>query len=486
PYIKQFQAILGLRDEGRMAEAVAMSRKFVERAPLIKEGWHLVASAALQMGDLTTAIKAARLYVLDDEEDGSRKMFLAGILADSPEGNEAPDLANKNVGAYSDVADLNFLAGLLNANAGRFDEAAGHLRKAIACDPSHGRSWGYLTNLERISGDSDEFAELQKQAAIENTASSEDNVALKYALGKACHDNGLFEEAWRQFSDGAAELERLTPIDLGPMEDYVERLKSAFSKNFVASFERPGSPSERPIFIIGVPRSGAGLVERLLSSHADVRAGGEMSLVRLATLPLKNMDSAGIQGFMDGVHKASGGLMDPWKNLGDNYLALLDEFFGGAGRITDMQLGNHLFLGAIKMMLPEARVVHVSRNPLATAMSCFRVNFSQANLWSCNFDNIARFFRLHEGLMAHWKQVFPGGIYEIAYEDLVNQPEAEVAALMKYCGLTGAVDLETFYKAEGRVANASLAELRKPIHRSSLEAWKNYEKWLEPYLGLFE
>lgn len=112
PYIKQFQAILGLRDEGRTAEAVAMSRKFVERAPPIKEGWHLVASAALKMGDLTTAIKAARLYVLDDEEDGSRRMFLAGILADFPEGKEAHDLANKNAGAYSDVADINFLAGL--------------------------------------------------------------------------------------------------------------------------------------------------------------------------------------------------------------------------------------------------------------------------------------------------------------------------------------------------------------------------------------
>ena len=485
-YIEQFKVVLGLRDQGRLAEAVGLCRKYVDSKPPIGEGWNLVASAAQQMGDLSTAIKAARLYVADDEQEPARKLFLAGILGESPNGAEAASLANKNIGSYENVADLNFLTGLLNARSGQFDAADTYLRMAIDCDPGHGRSWEYLVNISGTSTDSEDFAAMERQVKEDRYPSPEDKLALLYALGKACHDSGRYEDAWKYFSEGARQITEAKPIDLRALESYVARLKIQFSREFVTSFHGTGSVSTRPIFIVGMPRSGTSLVERLLGSLENVQPGGEMTLIRLATLPIKNMEPGEMAVFFAEVGKVSGGLMDPWKNLADNYLALLNEYFGSGGRVTDKQLGSQLFMGAIKLMFPNAKVLYVRRHPIDTAFSCFRVRFSQGNHWSYSFENIAHYTRMYEDIMSHWMKLFPESIMEVQYESLVDDPKRQTERILDHCELLGEVDTDKFYLHDSRVATASMAEVRKPIYTTSLGAWKNYKKWLEPYQPLFE
>ena len=445
-----------------------------------------MASAAQQMGDLPTAIKAARLYAQDRPEETARQLFLAGILGESPNGAEAASLANKNIRPHENVANLNFLTGLLNAKSGQFDVADTYLRKAIDCEPGHGRSWEYLVDTSGVSTDSEDFAAMEQLVKKDRYPSPEDKLALQYALAKACHDAGRYEDAWNYFSEGARQITESKPFDLRPLESYLVRLKVQFSREYVSSFQDTGSISTRPIFIVGMPRSGTSLVERLLGSLKDVQPGGEMTLIRLATLPIKNMEPGEIAGFFEEVRKVSGGLMDPWQKLADNYLALLNDFFDPGGHVTDRQLGSHLFMGAIKLMFPKAKVLYVRRHPLDTAFSCFRVRFSEGNYWSYSFENIAHYSRMYEDIMSHWMKLFPDSIMEVQYESLVNDPKRQTQRILEYCGLLGEVDTDKFYLHDNRVATANGVEVRKPIYTRSLGAWENYKKWLEPYRPLFE
>lgn len=468
-YIEQFQVVLGLRDQGRLAEAIGLCRKYVDSRPPIGDGWNLVASAAQQMGDIFTAVKAARLYVQDNEEEPARKLFLAGIMGESALVDEAARLANENIEPCKSVADYNFLTGMLNAKAGQSDVAAACFRQALAYDPGHGRSWEYLAHLSRIPTDSEDFAAMKRLEKEAGFATTEDRPALLYALGKAGHDGGDFAEAWRYYSEGAGQISAANPPALDGLEAYLGRQKNRFSIEFVTSFEGTGSLSDRPIFIVGMPASGTRLAERILSHGKGVQGGGEMALVRLATRPIKNMEAGEIESFIEEIKTLGGGIMDPWKNLADNYLSLLTEHFGPAGRVIDRHLGNHLFLGVIRLMFPRARIIYLRRRPLDMAMACFRTRYSNGNDWSYDFENIARYSRLYEEIMSHWQGLFPNAILEVTYEELTEDWQAAGRRLLGHCGLSG-----------------PLMARPKDLSTDNGDSAEHYMNWLEPFRPLFE
>ena len=172
--------------------------------------------------------------------------------------------------------------------------------------------------------------------------------------------------------------------------------------------------------------------------------------------------------------------------MGLNYLSLLDARFGTEARIADKNLDNHLLIGALGLMLPKARILYCTRDPMDTAWSCFRTRFTEGHLWSYGFDDVARYIQAYGSLMDHWRSVRPDAIHEVRYENLVADTEGETERLLAFCGLSPDPACLRFDQADRVVSTLSMTQVRKPIYRDSIGAWKAYEKYLGPLIAAME
>jgi len=228
----------------------------------------------------------------------------------------------------------------------------------------------------------------------------------------------------------------------------------------------------RPIFIVGMPRSGTSLVEQILASHSAVYGAGE-----LATLDKLLREAAG--DFPAGLARLDAGA---WQAVGTRYLGELAEIGGEARFVTDKMPGNFLHIGAIWRLFPGAKIIHCVRDPMDTGLSCYRSHFVSDQLgYSCDLLDLGSYYRHYRALMAHWRRLADGALYDIHYEALVAEPEAEVRRLLEYCGLEFEPDCLQFHRSGRRVRTASGAQVRQPIYRDSLEACRRYEQELRPF-----
>jgi hypothetical protein len=226
-----------------------------------------------------------------------------------------------------------------------------------------------------------------------------------------------------------------------------------------------------------MPRSGTSLTEQILASHSAVYGAGELGLVgQLARKVAKH----GPEG-LGRLHAAD------WRRLGAEYLAEIARLSGGERYVVDKMPGNFLYIGMIRMMLADARIIHCRRDPMDTGLSCFKNYFPAAGLdYTCDLDDLGSYYRHYEALMAYWNQVLAGEIYESVYETLVARAETEIPRLLEFCGLPFESACISFHETKRTVATASFAQVRQPIHQRSVRKWQNFEQELQPLRNALE
>lgn len=315
-------------------------------------------------------------------------------------------------------------------------------------------------------------AALQDQAAPPMARS---RIAL--ALGKALDDAGRHRQAFEAFAQGA-QLARLAhEYDIGAAETQFGRIAELFNAPLMQQLEGLGEPSDRPIFIVGMPRSGSTLVETILAAHPKVHAGGELD----AMTDLVN-NSRGAQGepYPDW---AAGLNAQDCQMLGKAYLERCPRGVAGKRRVTDKQLVNIAHVGLIHLILPNAKIIHIRRNPRDQALSCFSVGFSQTPEFGFvnDLEHFGRYWRAYDRLMAHWRQILPEGVMlEVPYEGLVDDLEAWARRLVAHCGLEWAPACLNFHNTRRSVRTASAAQVRQPIYDHAVGRWKSYADQLAP------
>ncbi len=369
------------------------------------------------------------------------------------------------------LAEAHKNLGTLLSELGRLPEARAALRKAIAHRPDYARAWWHLASITTFTAE--HAAELRAMQALYERPGLPDaqRVDLAFALGKASHDLGEHERAFAYWRDGNETRRRLTPYRLRPALAEMRAVERLFSADFCRPFFASAPSGPRPLFIVGMPRSGTSLVEQILASHSAVYGAGE-----LATLDALLREAAG--EFPAGLAKldAAG-----WKSIGERYLGELASMCGEAQVVTDKMPGNFLHIGAIWRMFPAARIIHCVRDPMDTGLSCYRSHFVSDQLgYTCDLLDLGSYFRHYRSLMAHWHRVAAGPLYDIRYEALVAEPEAEVRRLLEFCGLTFEPGCLQFHRSSRRVRTASGAQVRQPIYKDSLAGWRRYERELRP------
>jgi tetratricopeptide (TPR) repeat protein len=347
--------------------------------------------------------------------------------------------------------------------------------KALEIDPGCTEAWLHLVELAPQDAQGDREKQFAKMA-LDSDTSSHARANIEFALARIAEAEGKYDVAFDCFlRANRAKRQAQRERGVKPAIDTPKRVDDIIALYPREAFANPLPPlpiALRPVFIVGMPRSGTSLVEQILAAHPLVAAGGELSAVPICQAQLSKLQAAG------------GG--SPSRNLltvRERYVELLFENELDAEVVTDKLPGNFLSLGFIRLMFPDAVIVHCTRAPIATCWSIFTANLGGQATSYTSLEDLAQDYRQYRRLMAHWNEVLVPPMIEMRYEDLVRDPETHVRRLLGTCSLPWDERCLDFQSADHLVTTASAAQVRKPIYTSSVERWMRYEAQLAPLLA---
>lgn len=356
---------------------------------------------------------------------------------------------------------------------GYFDKAGQCYEKVIALQSDFAPAYLTLAKMRKFSGNEELINTIERE--IDRPGSTDQQrMFLSFALAKIYEDISNYSRSFACL----VEANRLKRKSFSYAISESENLFASIKKSFAQS---PGSERQAesggtvPIFILGMPRSGTSLVEQILASHPAVYGAGELNNFQAAMLTTAQTDSlsaalALVTGDPDGKGR----------ELGTRYLASLEFLPGNAQYITDKMPNNFLLIGAIRMSLPEAKIIHCIRKPMDNCLSIYKNYFAGHLPYAYDLNELGRYYLLYLDLMDFWRQQFPEAIHDIKYENLLQDQEAETQDLLKFCGLPWDEGCLSYHRTQRPVATASAAQVRKPLYRDSVALWKRYRKELEP------
>ncbi|MEM0954583.1 MAG: sulfotransferase [Pseudomonadota bacterium] len=425
--------------------------------------------------------EARELYrqVLAEEPRHASALHLLGLsFAETQDFEQGLPLIEQAVSLRPKETIFRVNLGVVFRRMGRFDRARECFRAVIEQNPLHGEAWSALVESQRYSeAGSDLDAVLR---ALEQVNDKTQQRYLHFSAGKVLDDLGDYDRAFHHFSAGNA---------LGPQDFDAEAYLAAcrniadiFSPAFFSAGADLGLPGPRPIFLVGMPRSGSSLLERILSQHSAVAAVGEVhDIAGIVSEMAKRFGDSAYPRCVANVPA------EAYAGFAGAYLQRMASLVGSPElRSVDKNLFNRMYVGTVRLMFPNAVIIHCQRSLLDTALSCFFQNFSSGQSFSFKLQHIAASIEGCERLMAHWRDVLPGGIVTADYESLIRSPEATVRSLLSESGLAWESDCLSYADKPGYVATASSWQARQPLYSHSLERWRNYEKHLGPLRELID
>ena len=298
----------------------------------------------------------------------------------------------------------------------------------------------------------------------------DDSVILHFALGKLYDDEGEYDSAFRYFKAGNELRKAGHGFSLNEEPAFVERSIAAYQRELFAEFRGVGNESARPVFVVGMMRSGTTLVEQILASHPQIHGHGELEGIRWIA------QSLGGQALDD----------DTIRRLAAQYLAGLERDAGESIRSVDKMPHNFRFLGLITLLFPRAKLIHCVRDPRDTCLSCYFHDFGIRNTFTRDLEELGRFYRTYRRLMAHWHAVLPAPILDVPYEELVVNQEFWSRKIVDFVGVSWDARCLEYHKNDRPVVTSSFWQVRQPIYSSSIGRWRHYEKHLGPLLKVLE
>ncbi|WP_257557305.1 tetratricopeptide repeat-containing sulfotransferase family protein [Sphingobium sp. CFD-2] len=375
---------------------------------------------------------------------------------------------------YNQAVTLNFL--------GRTEEAEAALEALIALAPDDARAHHLLSSLRKQSAGHNHVERLAKVHST--TGDGRGRLLLGYALAKELEDLGRPEEALERLCAVNAEHRRTLRYEFARDAATFDAIEASWPS--IAAAPVNDAPGDAPIFIIGMPRTGTTLVDRILSSHPDVESAGELQAMPLA---VKKAAGTRTPTVMDPETIATAAASDMGA-IGRDFLQRASHHRRAPGRrFIDKFPGNFHYAGFIARALPAASIVCLRRHPMDTVLSNFRNLFAvNSRYYDYSYDllEIAAYYVRFDRLMALWREVLPGRVIELRYEDLVADQEGQSRRLLAHCGLEWADECLSFHTNDAPVSTPSAAQVRRPIYRDAVARWKRHEQVLEPVRRFFE
>lgn len=428
--------------------------------------------ALLGQGQLQKALDCAYAALMIDANNVQARILCAKALVQIGQADEALAHAERATALEPENASAFSVYALALQSLGQFSEAASSNRKAIELDPNHADSYVAIA-FNQSAGDVDpSFVRHLEALAQSSTAAEGTREMLHYGLGRSYEQLGEYESSMKHYDEANRIARNLKlgnmPLNREMREGQIATLKNLFSPAVLKRFSGQGLPSNLPIFVVGMIRSGTTLMEQILSSHPSVGAAGECTFW---------MENAA--GALDQTKVVN---IESLRAIASEYLKVLAATSPGVRHITDKMPANTTFLGLIHIAFPNARVIHMTRNGADTCFSIYATpNAARADFLH-DKENIAFEYQMHLDLMSHWRTVLPSDRFlDVSYEALVENPDAIVRQVLEFCDLEWSDLCLAPEKNKRLVATPSLWQVRQPLYKTSRQRWKNFERWLEPF-----
>ena len=359
---------------------------------------------------------------------------------------------------------------------GRVDEGRQALESAIALDPRQPEYYRGLGECRRFTPGDPHLTAIEALAQDLDSLTEDQRVVLHYVLAKAYGDVGRHDAAIPHLHEANRLRRGQIDYDEAEILSLHRRVSSVFTSELIESKAGSGDPSAVPVFVVGMPRSGTTLIEQMLASHPDVFGAGEILALPQA---VESVVGTNAPLFPEAIPSLSA---EQLRDIGAHYVRNVTARAPTAARITDKALGNFVYLGLVRLALPNARIIHIARDAADVCFSCFSKLFASELLYTYDLGELGRYYRSYETLMDHWRRVLPqAAMLEVRYEDLVADFELQARRIVAYCGLDWDDRCLAFYKTKRAVRTASAAQVRQPVYRTSVGRWRPYETMLQPF-----
>lgn len=371
--------------------------------------------------------------------------------------------------------DERVLLGEALESIGRFGQARFQYLTVLEQDRLHPIALARLLSLRDAPLEAkwvENAAKLLRDAQLEKAVA----IRLHSALGQF-HDRAEnYATAFEHYQHSHALQVRTPPFSSAGFSAAVDRLIQCFTRDTLESLSVHGSDTNRPIFIVGMPRSGTTLTEQILASHSQVRAGGELPTIMNLASQIQALTSSR-QQYPEAVRSLTATNI---AKLSEAYLAHLAERTSETPRATDKLPFNFMHVGLIAALFPRATIIHCQRQPLDTCLSCYFVGFADELQFAHDLPTLGHYYKDYQRLIRHWHTVLPGRIYDVQYEELVTDTPRSVRGLLEHCGLDWEDACLRFYDTERHVRTPSRWQVRQPVYTNSIDRWRKYEAQLKP------
>ena len=498
-------------DAGQRDKAKAMIERLLAEDPLDVMAMILLGMAASDDDDFETAEPLLRNAVALAPDEPAPRLALAQFLHRSKRpalalaeiDQFAPEIAGIEVAVslraelYSALGRLDQELALLEPlhaaspdpsryglrighalrSLGRNDEAEAMYRSILAVIPNEGTSWWSLVNLKTVTFDERDLTAMKQALTLPDMA-VQNHIRLNFALGKAEEDRGEPAAAFAYYAEGNRLRSTISHYKREPLTEWIDNVCKTLTPAFYAARADQGALADDPIFIVGMQRSGSTLVEQVLASHPMIE--GTAELTDMPNL-MRQLGETAARANQPTLRYLAGLPASRLRAMGDAYLSA-----SRVHRVTDRPLftdkmpNNWMYVGVIRLILPNARIVDVRRDPLACCFSNWKQLYARGLDHSNALDTMGHHYADYVRLMRHFDGAQPGKIHRIIYDDLVDDLEGGVRALLDYLGVPFDPACLDFHSTRRAVRTISAGQVRKPINRAGIEQWKPFDQWLGP------
>lgn len=460
-----------LLDAGQLDAAVACYRSVIESSPGFASAHRNLGNALRNLGQIEAAEGCFRRALALDCNDAEAYSSLAVVLRLQNRLADAEAHCRKALEINPNSHEALSLVAELQADRGEFAAAEALFRRAISVRPNHAHALAGIANLRKMSRSDAAWAR-EAQSMADQALPPRQEIQLRYALGKYFDDVGDYGQAFNHYHRANELTKRCRPgYDASSCTRQLDAIAQRYPASGTREMQAHGEASPRPVFIVGMPRSGTSLAEQILASHRAVHGAGELPFWTHAAAKCL----------------ASGARVDLLRESASEYLQLLDGLSQDALRVIDKMPANFLHLGLIHAALPEARIVHMRRNPLDTCLSIYFQDFDVAHAYANDLEDLAHYYRQYLRLMQHWRSVLPAhALLEVPYEALVEDQEAWSRKMVQFVGLPWDPRCLEFDQTSRIVATRSRWQVRQKIDNSSIERWRHYTQHIRPLYVLLD
>ena len=460
---KVLGAVLGAT--GRKSEAVDANQTAVALSPQDAAAHYNLGITLKELGRLDEAEASYTQAIALKPDFAEAHSNLGYTLQELGRLDEAEASFTQAIALKPDYAEAHSNLGITLKELGRLDEAEASFTQAIALKPDFAEAHMMLTSMKKFDAQDEQYSKMQELYFNEDIP-EEQRCHINFGLAKACEDLGNFEQAFTHYGEGNVLRKKILNYDINQDVELFKQIKSNYSQIAHISLE-PDKLSKNlmPVFIVGMPRSGTTLVEQIVSSHSQVTGAGELNFAAQFGSEIAT-----------GITEANNESLFDFRG---EYLDKLQNVSNGNLIITDKMPQNFRFIGLLAAAFPEAKIIHVKRNPAAVCWANYKQYFVSKSIGYCYaLDDVISYHKLYENLMEFWANTLSNRIYKLDYEQLTVNQESETRQLIDYLGLDWDENCLSPQNNTRSVATASNVQVRKKVYRGSSEHWKKYQPFL--------